>query len=217
MVGLILYRKFKDSNAKYFIYFLIYAALVDFLGGYPSFMDKYEFLESIKSILEGTKFERNFWWSTIFWKVGSVLFFSFYFHRILKKVRFKKIIWFEGWLFFSFCLIYIILNWEQLFTSSFPIISILGAIIILSCAILYFIEILEGDRILKFYKSLNFYISSAILVWWLVRTPIIFFDIYFSREDWDFVILRYHLYLFSNIFMYLSFVIGMIWSRPENE
>lgn len=54
---------------------------------------------------------------------------------------------------------------------------------------------LQSETILSFYKSINFYISSTILIWWLVITPLVFFQIYFLNVDWSFIILRWQIYL----------------------
>ncbi|RMZ50932.1 hypothetical protein EB822_06015 [Flavobacteriaceae bacterium PRS1] len=76
---------------------------------------------------------------------------------------------------------------------------------------------LQSETILSFYKSINFYISSTILIWWLVITPLVFFQIYFLNVDWSFIILRWQIYLFMNIFMYSSFTIALIWCKPQND
>ena len=92
-----------------------------------------------------------------------------------------------------------------------------GALIILLCTIFYFIEILQSEKILIFYKSLNFYISAAIFIWWLIVTPIVFYDIYMSNSDWNFIFLRWQIYLFANIIMYLTFTFALIWYKPEKK
>ena len=95
--------------------------------------------------------------------------------------------------------------------------AVLGAFIILLCISFYFIEILNSDKVLNFYKSINFWISITLLIWWLVITPLVFYDIYFSAVDWNFIILKWQIYLMMNIFMYTSFTIALIWCKPENN
>lgn len=219
VIGLLLYKKYKPTAAKYFIYFLVYLTICDFIGLYTKFVKPDKFL----NFLIGTVFEKNYWWTTSYWKVGAILFFAFYYYKILKIKRFRSIIKFNSYIFLVFSIIYIALNWHDFFVRFFPIISILGAVIILMCAVFYFIEILQSDKILTFYRSINFYISSAIFTWWLIITPIVFYDIYYSYDiknsfnDRNFAILRQGIYLFANIFMYLTYTFALIWCKPEND
>ncbi|WP_299557163.1 hypothetical protein [Seonamhaeicola sp.] len=212
IIGLILYKKYSLTAAKFFIWFLVYLALCDFLGSYVHYIE-----DSFLSFLEGTRLVRNFWWSTLFWKIGAILFFAFYYYRVLAKKKFKRVILYSGYLFLTFSVIYILYNWDDYFIRFFPVLDVLGAIIIFLCTVFYFVEVLQSDRILSFYKSLNFYISAAIFIWWLIITPLVFYDIYHSEMDWNFIFLKWQIYLFANIVMYLTFTFALIWCKPEND
>ena len=211
VTGLVLYNKYKQTAAKYFIWFLVYLSVCDFLGSYVHYIKNDGFL----SFLEGTVFIRNFWWTTLYWKIGAILFFSFYYFRTLINKRFKITVKYSGYSFLAFSIIYILLNWDDYFNLFFPIIDILGAIIIFLCTAFYFFEILNSEKILTFYKSINFYISAAIFIWWLIITPLVFYDIYNSHYDWNFIFLKWQIYLFANIVMYLTFTCALIFCKPE--
>ena len=215
--AIINYKKFKKTEVKYFIFFLVYVALEDFLGGYTTFASKYSFLDGLQETIEGTFFEYNYWWFTLFWYIGSTVFFTFYYCKILKNEIFRKIIKYSCVLFLIVSAV-IILNDLHAFSSSYIYtINIFGAIIILASVIFYFIEVLNSDKILSIHKSINFVISVAIFIWWLIITPIMFFDVYFSKEDWNFVILRYQVFLFVNFFMYTTFAISLFLLKPLDE
>ncbi len=213
VTGLILYKKYKLTAAKFFIWFLIYLVIYDFSGSYVNYTKD----NQVFSFLQGTVFIRNFWWSTLCWKIGAICFFAFYFNKVLNNKAFKKIIKYSAYTFFTFSVIYIICNWHDYFIRFFPIISILGAVIVFICTVFYFIEILQSDRILTFYRSINFYISAAIFIWWLIITPLIFYDIYNTNKDTDFLFLKWQIYLFANILMYLTFTFALIFCNPEKE
>ncbi len=219
VVGLLFYKKYKSTAAKYFIYFLIYLTVCDFICSYTWYVHP----KKVFGFLIGTVFEKNYWWSTLYWVIGAILFFSFYYYKILKNKTYKNIVKYSGYTFFVFSIVYIILNWDDYFIRFFPVIGILGAIIIFICAVLYFIETLLSDKILTFYRSLSFYISVAIFIWWLIITPLTFYDIYFTYEvgspnrDWNFIFLKWEIYLFANIFMYLTYTFALIWCKPEND
>lgn len=213
VTGLLLYKKYKFTAVKFFIWFLVYLSLCDFVNSYVHHIKNNGFL----NFLEGTVFVRNFWFSTLFWEIGAIVFFTFYYNRILKKKVFKGVVKYSGFVFLIFSVFYIIFNWDEYFISFFPIISILGAIIIFLCTVFYFIEILQSDKILTFYKSINFYISAAIFIWWLIITPLVFYDIYNSHYDWNFIFLKWQIYLFANIVMYSSFTFALIFCKPDND
>ncbi|WP_034045028.1 hypothetical protein [Wocania ichthyoenteri] len=212
ITGVFLFKLYKNTEVKYFIYFLVYLTICDFFGQYKNYVDN-----GFLNFLKKTIFATNHWWSTSYWKVGAILFFVFYYSKILKTVQFKNIIKISGYAFFFFSVIYIALNWGKFFNTFFPIISILGAIIIFLCSVFYFIEVLQSDKILTFYKSINFYISFAIFIWWLIITPLVFYDIYHSNDDWNFIFLKWQIYLFANIFMYSTFTFALIYCKPDSK
>src|SRR5690606_7859544 len=212
VTGLMLYNKYKQTAAKYFIYFLIYLSICDLLNTYV-----YYIKDGCLGFLVGPVFIRNFWWSTLYWTFGAILFFVFYYECILMNERFNGILKYSGYFFLVFSIVYILINWDDYFIRFFPIISILGAIIIFLCTAFYFYEILNSEKILTFYKSINFYISAAIFIWWLIITPLVFYDIYNSNKDWNFIFLKWQIYLLANITMYLTFTFALIFCKPEAD
>jgi hypothetical protein len=219
ITGLILYKKYKSTVAKYFIFFLVCIVVLDFMSGYTQYVQEDKFL----SFLKGTRFQKNHWFTTIYWFIGAIMFFSFYYVKILKTVIFKTIIKVISFGFLVISIIYIALNWELFFIKFFPFLDIFGAIIILMCSMFYFFEVLQSNKILNFYKSLNFYISFTIFFWWLIITPLTFYEVYFSSQagnptrDMNYVVLRNYIFLFVNLFMYSTFTFALIWCKPEND
>ncbi len=212
ITGVILFKKYNSGAAKFFISFLVYIAICDLIGNYTYLVRNGGFF----SFLESTPLRNNYWWTTLTWFIGAIVFYCFYYNKILKTKTYKVIVKYAGFSFITISISYILFNIEDYFVKFFPFINVFGALIIFLCTMLYFIEILKSEYILTFYKSLNFYISSAILIWWLIVTPMVFYDIYFSKADWNFVILKWQIYMLANIFMYTTFTIGLIYSKPEN-
>ncbi|AUC81240.1 hypothetical protein [Lacinutrix sp. Bg11-31] len=211
ITGLFCLKKYKGTAAIFFIWLLVYLCLVDVLGMYPKYYNTFDFLEPIKNSI----FRRNSWWFTIFFDIIAVILFSLLFQKILKKKLSKNILKYGIILYSFIAIILIVLDIDALFKSNFRSIYILETILICCCSVFYFIEVLNSDNFLQFSKSLYFYISIAIFIWWLVVTPLVFFDQYFVLEDESFVLLKKSIYILSNIFMYLTFTIGLIVSKPE--
>jgi hypothetical protein len=217
VTGLLVLKKYKHTVTKYFIYFLVYVAILEILGSYPRYLANYEFLSDFKAAIKGTFFEKNYWWYTIFWAIGGTLFYSYYFQKVLKTKSYKNILKYASILFLISSIVYIVTHWHAFFVSSSLFIRIFEAIIILCCSMFYFIEILKDDRVLTFYRSINFIISATILIWWLILTPLLFYDQYYLAVDWNFIFLKWQIYLFANIFMYSLFTFGLIWCKPQND
>lgn len=215
--GLFFYKKYSSTFSKYFIWFLVCIAICDILGGYTWYVHSDKFL----NFLIGTIIEKNYWWTTFYWGIGAVLFYGFYYYKVLKTNAFKSIIKWSTCMFLVFSIGYIFIHRSQFFNQFFSVISIAGASIIFLCSVFYFLETLQSDNILTFYKSLNFYISASIFIWWLIITPLTFYDIYFAYEvgnenrDWNFIFLKWQIYLFANIFMYSTFTFALIYCKPD--
>ncbi len=213
VTGLLLYKKYKHTAAKYFIYFLVYIVIMVFLGRYSYFVKN----NGIFSFLDGTLLEKNYWYFTLFWNIVGSTFFGWYFSKIIKNRIQKKILRISVLVFWVLSMIIIFSNWQLFFTNSIPSISVLSAVIILQCVCFYFMEILRSDKILTFHKSLNFYICCAILVLWLLQTPLSFFNPYYRKLDMDYVNLRGYINLFVIAFMYITYTIGLIISNPKYD
>lgn len=211
VTGLLCLKKYKGTAVVYFIFFLCFIILSEKISTYTLYIEN----DGIFSFLKGAIIEKNSWWSTLYWKIGAILFYTYYFQKIINNKIYILIIKIARNAFLYFSIIYIIFNWQDFFIRPFPVISVVGAFIIFLCVILYFIEILNSERVLTFYKSINFYISGTILIWWLIVTPLVFYDIYFSTADWNFILLKWQIYLFANIFMYLTFTFALLWCNPK--
>lgn len=217
LVGIILFKYYRNTPVKYFIYFLIYVVVIELLGSYPRYFANYEFLSKLKNFIEGTIFERNRLWFIIFWSIGSASFFSFYYQKNLKNKTLIRILKYVTLIFLVSSILYIIIYWNIFYNNSSIFIRLFSTSVISLCVVLYFLEILRSDTILKFSKSINFYISFSLLVWLLITTPLTFYGIYYTESDWSFTILRWQIYLFSNFFLYGMFTFALIWCRKKQN
>ena len=217
LTGLMHYKKYENTKVKYFIWFLVYVGLLEIIGSYPIWIKKIEVLSQLNKYMIGTKYASNYWFFSIFWSIGSTLFFTLYFKMQIKKEKFKKILKYGSIAFMIGTLISLAIN-QNLFSSVRPIfISISGVSLVLLTIVFYLIELLYSDKVLKFHKSINFYIAATLLLWLIITTPLTFYNIYFAAFDWNFVFLKWQIYLFANVFMYLSFTFALLWCNPHND
>ncbi|WP_066220562.1 hypothetical protein [Formosa haliotis] len=213
ITGLYFYRSYKNTVGVYFIWYLIAVFFMELIGFYPRYFRDWGIYYSI----EGTLFQRNYWFYNLCWCIGSPLFFSFYYRQIISDSRYKKWIKIATWAFLAIILVYIVLDYNVFFEGFVNTINISGMTLIVCCITFYFLEVLRSDKILNFHKSLNFYISAIILLYFLVTQPLIFFDTYNSQSDIEYVHLKDLIRLTSNLLMYLSFSIALVWCNPQNK
>jgi hypothetical protein len=209
--GLISYKKYKGTPVTFFIKILIYLFIIELVGCYPLFYSTFKFLEPIYNSV----FRQNYWWYTIAFDLIAIVLFSILFQKIICNKLYVMILKYSTYAFVLFSIFYIIFHHDIFFIQFFPVIQITGAIIILSCSIFYFIELLLSDHILHFYKSVYFYIAISIFIWWIVITPLTFYDVYIVGSDWNYIILKWQIYLSLNFMMYTTFAIGLLVSKPE--
>lgn len=213
VTGIILLKKYRHTAAKYFIYFLVYVVVFVLIGKYSHYVRDDGFL----NFLEGTLFEKNYWWFTIFWNIGGTVFFAWYFQRILKSKKSKRILKISLVVFLIISILEIIFTFPKFFNTSLKLVEIVSLMIILQCVFYYFLEILKSDKILYFYKSLGFYICCSILLLWLIQTPLVFFEHYFNTNDKDYIFLRNVINLIAISSMYIIYTVGLIVSNPDYD
>ncbi|WP_055445744.1 hypothetical protein [Lacinutrix mariniflava] len=217
ITGLICYRKFKNTNVKYFIFFLIYILFVENIGNYPVYVENNESFKWLSIYFEDTVFEENYWWFQIFWTVASTLFFLFFFRKNLNNFYVKQVVKYGMYSYIIVSTLIISLQWEILKNTYFQSIDVISFFIILFIVSAYFIQILKSEKVLLFYHHFPFYVACGILVFSILTTPLTFFEGYFNTSDWNYIILKWQVFLFANIFMYSVFSIGLIVCKPEKN
>lgn len=216
-LGVFYYKKFKSKAARLFIWFLIYAVIVERLGGYPIYIEKYDSLNWLKQLIKGTAFESNYFYYDVFWYMASTFILSIFFRMIINQNKLKKVINFAIYFFLISSIYYFIIQFSNSYYNHFKFLSIISLIIIIISTFSYFIYLINSDKLLVFYKELGFYVAVGSLPFWLITTPMQFFEVYFHSFDAHYVLLKKMIFLFSIIFMYLTFSIGLIVSKPEQK
>ncbi len=212
VIGLFCLKKYKHTAVKYFICFLVYSFCIDLLGRYPTYLKSFGYFQYI----DGTIFEKNYWWYALF-GITSMCFYFYYFFAILNNKLFKKVFRYVSIFLIVLSVLHFIIHIDQFYNKNSSFIRINTSVLIIFGVILYLVEVLQTEKILLFFKSINFYISSVLLIWLLITTPLTFYEIYFSTADWNFVFLKGHIYLSANMFMYLMFTFALLWCNPEND
>lgn len=217
IIGLLLYKKYKNSLVKYFIWFCVYVSLVEIIGAYPKFINELESLNFLNELLKDSLFVNSNWWYLIFWNFAGALFYAFYFYNLINNSRFKIIIKYLSLVFVCIFIIYFIKTTKIIPFDSNTFLTILSAILIVTTVLIYFVDLLKSDKLLSVFRTMSFYIGAIILLWHLITNPLKFYDMYFNRTDLDFAIMNALIFLGCNTIMYVTFSIALIWCKPQNN
>lgn len=213
VTGIVLLNKYRHTAAKYFIYFLVYIVAIVVIGKYSYYVRDDGFL----NFLEGTLFEKNYGWFNLFWSIGGTVFFAWYFQKILNGKKSKRLLKISLVVFLIISISEAVLTFPKFFNTSMPFIKLSSLMVILQCVFFYFLEVLQSDKILYFYKSIGFYICCSILFLWLIQTPLVFFEHYFNTADKDYIFLRNLINLIAISSMYIIYTVGLIVSNPDYD
>ena len=193
IVGIIKFKKFKNSYWKWFIYYLVFIAISELLSMfvfcyYEPFMSNYYSFFVIP--LEFT---------TIFWLYSY------------KSLNNKKLFWISIGIYLISLLPYYMLEDNKMVKSlNFTIGGFMMSIMI----ILEYNKQMKSDDILKFRENMMFYINAAVGLFYVGTLP--FFAFYnLIVNDFVFFYDYYIFFLITNILMYTLFSIALLWGKPN--
>ncbi len=194
LVGMFFYYKVKETKVlKYFVFFICYVAINELVGLYIKNDD------GVNAIIHNIYNFLNF------------TFFLLLYRFHLKNKKNKKIV-------LIFCSTYILLFVVNGFFENymnehqrFP--YIIGALFLVIAIILYFIEILNSEKVLNTKKNLLFWISVGILIYYVGNIPFRILRNYYTQLTDATVLFIVNITL--TIIMNTCFIIGFVWSNKK--
>lgn len=189
VIGTVYYHKYKHTFLKYFIGFLWFTVFIEIFGHVQGF------------IITGS----TFYIYNIYIFVSTVFYLLIYI-RYLKRNLTGKILLI---LFILFSLINVLFIQKTIWISqTYPL--LLGSLFISISVILFFIQLLNSDIILKINKLLIFWISIGLLLFYIGIIPIFVMADFFNYFGlFDYIILT------LNVIMYGCFIFGFIVSKKS--
>ncbi len=200
-VGLFYFKKFKNTIYIYFILFLFFTFIVELINAI-----NYEYLLKHNKNLINTSFFYNIY------LVFSFPFIFLFYRKLFKKQKNKKISLIFTIMYLSFCFYDFVIKGASFYSDSFNTNAVIfGSILILIMLILFLIEIINNKQIIfNITKSVVFWISVGLLLFYIGIVPIMITKMYLNYNELYFSILNT-----LNAFMYGSFIIGFIKSDPK--
>lgn len=199
IIGFVNYSKIKKTHWKYFPFFLFILFCLECYGQYLTIYKNYNTNINLYKLI-----------------VIPFLFYyySFVFYKILIKKR--QLIFVLGCFTFTLSIVfeYTILKTSHPFYASLSI-SIVNVFFLIYC-VLYYLELINSDSLIRFYRLMPFWFSTGILVFYLGCLP--YFGLYnvLATKFYDSIFLFYSwLFVVLNYLMYSFFSIGFIWIKKN--
>ena len=209
LAGAYYYLKTKDAKVKPFVWFLWVVVFVETVGMY-GYILQYNFDNNMFIWLKNSVFCTNTWLYNLF-NLASIFFFGMFYKRVLSHESDKKIIDFLVIIYIVFSILYFILT-KSFFIKAIPYDFLLATLIVFIFVLLYYKELFKSDKILFFYKSTFFYISSGLLLWHLCVSPLFIFNGYFYDINQNFVEFRSTYLLVANILLYSCYTFAFLYT-----
>ena len=158
--------------------------------------------------VEGTLFERNYWWYNSYSLVKFLVILYYFIWQI--RSRITREIFSVLAILFTFGGVLNLLFSGVFFKGNAAFSSIGGTLLLVILIFLYYFETLKSSRILNFYRIPAFYFSVGILIWHLTVTPLFIYSHYFSLKSPEFVELHTIILRMANVILYSLFILGWL-------
>ncbi|SHI83472.1 hypothetical protein SAMN04488508_103355 [Aquimarina spongiae] len=196
VIGTLYYKKYKGTKLKHFILYLWYTAINEIVVGL--YLKRYLEIE----------------WGDLLYNLYYIISFIYFltlFRNYLMIKKNKRVV-------HTFLITYIILlvinGFYQNYIYELQIIPYIAASSFLVVTIfLYFIEILNSEKVLNVRKNLLFWISIGLLLYHIGNIPFRILRNYYS--DITDATVSFLLGVFLTIIMNICFIIGFIWSDKK--
>lgn len=210
--GLYYYRKKPDNKAVgFFAYFLLFTFFVEMIGFFPAAIYWNEALHFLKNSF----WYRNFWLYNPYLIISFVVYMLFFKWNISNK-RVKNTIDKVLIFYVIICVINLIFS-DVFFQSNSAVTYVLGSFLLLGVIFYYYLEILLSSKILSIKREISFYISFPALIFFLTTTPVFIYFKYFTTKSPEFVELGSMVIIYTNIFMYSSYIFAFIWLSNKKK
>lgn len=213
--GLYHLKKYKTGTyTKYLVYVLFFVAITELLCTYSTIAKASEF--KYFGFVEGTPFQRNYW----IHNVQLIVTFSYFINYFRSRLRRGFLSRFMSVLIWTFAITAIINLFvtDVYFTSISKYTYITGSIFLMVSILVYYFELLQSDNLLNFNKSLTFYVSVGLLIYYLSITPLFIYNNYYNSESSK-AFNNFYLYTLAvaNVIMYGTFTLGFLLCKPNQR
>ncbi|MFT5437341.1 MAG: hypothetical protein ACI840_001995 [Ulvibacter sp.] len=203
-----------DRVTRWFVVFLCITVLVELVALYAviAYYSDYKYFSFVEcNVFADTK------WIYNIYTIVNFAFLVYYFYTFLKGRLIRQVVKHAVISYILSSVVYLLIFEDIFFRELSQFSNIAGTLLLLTVIVLFYFQLLKSDVTLNLKFFLPFYISIGVLIFNLLITPIDIFDDFYSGEDILFTKIKNIVYLFSNLFMYSSFILGFIICRRKKS
>lgn len=195
VIATLAYPKYAGGKARYFLFSIWLIAVTEFsyrLVYYHIIGEKYpvHFIANIYTLVQ-------------------FLFYLFWYRYLIRSAKRKLLLLAFALLFVGFAIANTVLWQDFMFTQTYS--YALGTVFTIIAISLYFMEVFNNDFILNFERSVYFWFSLGVLLFFIPFLPFMIaselFD--YSGDTYDLVL------VILNVVMHSCFIIGVLWSKKK--
>jgi hypothetical protein len=188
------HKKTVQTPLRYLVYLLWFMLVSDFvIARYLSFIKLH-----------------NVWWYNIIVNI-EIVFYLALFYQYIQRPLSKKVIFIGAVvseLYYLVSFLFLAESWNE--WQGYPF--ALGSFVVILAIFIFLIEFFNTDKIFYLREYLIFWVAIGVLFYLVVAMPLTIAQYYMLSEDYSGSGMSYIQYV-ANIFMYISFIIGFIWSK----
>ncbi|MCG2461826.1 hypothetical protein K8352_13790 [Flavobacteriaceae bacterium F89] len=204
LISLWKYSKYYDTSLKFLPVLLLYTFLNELLG---------------EIVADSTIYSLSFQdmysnYNIVIYNIYNVVFFLYFYYifwSYLEKKIHRKSIAIGSVVFMVTSLVNPFL--QNLVIEPQLYSYVVGAVLLICCIILYFIEILGSSKILYVKEDLLFWISIGLLLFYVGYIPIKLTRYFFAIENVDVYMNLRRVHLILIVIMYGCFITGFLWMK----
>jgi hypothetical protein len=186
----IYFKKYVRSNERYFLFFLWFTFLMDATG-----VVRAQFLSLESKLLY-----------SIFTMTGF-LFYFYWYYTILKSKTFKRVALLSATIFIIISIgVHV---FPELKGQGYAF--VMASICLLVLTFFHFYQLLTGDEVLVVKYKLSFWISTALLLFYIGILPLMLLAKYIEINGMNYTIILLSL----NVILYGCYIIGFIWAKKK--
>ncbi len=194
IIGVVNYKKYKHTPLKYFLWFLVYG-----------------FLAEILIMVISVDFEKL---NHIVYNIYSIVYFTFSFWLFFKYLKNKKNCFMANIFNVIIVIIFIIntLFFQDIYNSFQSYTWLFGSLFLIITIIIFFIELLNSEKILNLKHLLIFWVALGIFLFQLGFLPVFIATKYINYNNG----LTYaYILLILNFITSLCYSLGFIWTKKK--
>lgn len=196
IIATLAYGRYRQGKGRYFVYSIWFTAITEF--SYK--IVYYQVLDA--------RYPIHFIVNT--YTVIQFLFYFLWYRSLITSIAYRNRILFMATLFLAFD-IYNTLGLQDFIYERQTYTYIIGTIFVIITIYLYFVEVFKDDFILHFQRSVYFWFSLGILLFFIPFLPFMIASEFFHYGG-D----LYSLVIFIlNVVMHSCFITGVLWSRKR--